>query len=162
MAKKSKDTIFAEYLAELEAINPAIKDIIADEKVSAKLKEGVLARADYSSQMDSLRAERETFASEVEQARERIQGWQKWYGDVTTEVSNTQTKLKAYREAYGDLDDAGQHREAKKYGLSVEEFEKKLNEENNKRDVAALKFADDLTDIKLDYNQRFKEKLDPT
>ena len=160
MAKKDKDTIFKEYLAELEAINPSIKDILADEKVSAKLKEGVLARADYSSSMDTLRAERESFASEVAEARNRISGWQKWYGDVSTEVSKTQEELKAYREAYGDLDAAGQRREARKAGLTQEEFEKRLNDEIGKRDLANLKFADDLTDIKIDYRDRFKEKLD--
>jgi len=160
MAKKDKDTIFKEYLAELEAINPGIKDILADEKVSAKLKEGVLARADYSSNMDALRAERENFANEVSQAREKIQGWQKWYGDVSTEVSKTQDELKAYKEAYGDLDDAGQRRVARQVGLTPDEFEKRLNEEIGKRDLANLKFADDLTDIKIDFSNRFKESLD--
>lgn len=160
MAKKDKDTIFKDYLAELEAINPALKDILADEKVSTKLKEGVLARSDYSQQMDALKAERETFAAEITEARTKIQGWQKWYGDVTTEVAATQEQLKAYKDAYGDLDSQQQRQVAQQAGFTKDEFEKRLNEEIGRRDVANLKFADDLTDIKIDYRDRFKEKLD--
>lgn len=159
MAKKSKDAIFQEYLAELEAINPAIKDILADEKVSAKLREGVLARADYSQNMDAFREQREQFASEVEEARKRIEGWQKWYGEASTTVANTQEQLKAYQDAYGELDTRTQRRVAHEAGYSKEEFEKRLQEEINKRDVANLKFADDLTDVKLDFRERFKEAL---
>lgn len=160
MAKKDKDAIFKEYLAELEAINPAIKDIVADEKVSAKLREGVLARADYSQSMDSLRAERESFANEVAEARNRIDGWQKWYGEVSTQVAQSQEELKAYRDAYGDLDAADKRRVAREAGYTKEEFEKRLQDEINRRDIANLKFADDLTDIKLDHRERFKEALD--
>lgn len=160
MAKKDKDAIFKEYLAELEAINPAIKDILADEKVSTKLREGVLARADYSSSMDTLRAERESFAAEVAEARTRIDGWQKWYGEASKQVATTQEQLEAYKEAYGDLDAGEKRRIAQNAGYTKEEFEKRLQDEINKRDVANLKFADDLTDVKIDFMSRFKEPLD--
>lgn len=160
MAKKNNDAAYESFLADLKAINPQIEELIKDEKVSAKLKEGVLARADYSSNMDALRAERETFAQEVADARNKISGWQKWYGEVSQAVATTQDELKAYKEAYGDLDSTAQRRVAREAGFTKEEFEKRLQDEINKRDVANLKFADDLTDIKLDYRDRFKEPLD--
>lgn len=160
MAKKDKDTIFKEYLAELEAINPAIKDVLADEKVSAKLREGVLARSDYSASMDSLKAEREQFATEVAEARQKIEGWQKWYGDTSQAVVTIQDKLKAYEEAYGQLDPADTKRAAKSMGISKEELDNAVESRMDKRDLAALKFADDLTDVKIDFRDRFKEKLD--
>ncbi len=160
MAKKNSDTIFKEFLADLESINPAIKEILADEKVSTKLRDGVLARADYSSKMDEFRTSQESFATEVAEARQKIEGWQKWYGDTSTQVATIQKKLTQYEKTYGDLEDDNTGHAAKRMGVSKEELETVIEERNRARDVAALKFADDLTDIKIDYRDRFKEKLD--
>jgi DNA repair exonuclease SbcCD ATPase subunit len=158
---KNKDTAFNDFLADLKAINPGIEEILKDEKVSAKLRDGVLARSDYSSKMDELTTQREAFASEVEQARQKIEGWQRWYGDVTTQVAGVQNQLKAYEAAYGPLQTDGQVKAAAKHlGLSKDEVSGLLEERMNQRDIAALKFADDLTDIKIDYRDRFKERLD--
>ena len=160
MAKKDKDTIFNEFLADLKAVNPAVEEILKDEKVSAKLRESVLARADYSQSMDTLKAEREQFAGEVAEARQKIAGWQKWYGDTAQEISATKTELEKYRETYGDLDSKSQTQVANKAGyLTKEDFQKALGEEIRQRDLASLKFADDLTDIKMDYRDRFHEPL---
>ena len=159
MAKKDKDTIFNEFLADLKSVNPQIEEILKDEKVSAKLKEGVLARAEFSSQMDALSTERRQFESEVAEARQKIERWQDWYGKTSQEVATIQDELKRYRDEYGELTHEGR-RAAKAQGLTAEEFDKKLQDEINKRDLANLKFADDLTDIKIDYRERFKEKLD--
>lgn len=161
MAKKN-DAAYEQFLADLKAINPQIEEIVKDEKVSAKLREGVLARADYSSHMDSLRAERETFAAEVQEARQKIQGWQSWYGQATEEVANVQGKLKQYESLYGPIQEGDKREVAKAMGISKEEMDRALEDRMNQRDIAALKFADDLTDIKLDYKDRFKEKLDTT
>ena len=161
MAKKN-DAAYEQFLADLKAINPQIEEIVKDEKVSAKLREGVLARADYSANMDSLRAERETFATEVQEARTKIQDWQSWYGQATEEVANVQGKLQQYETLYGPIQ-AGDKREvAKAMGISKEEMDRALEDRMNQRDIAALKFADDLTDIKLDFKDRFKERLDTT
>lgn len=163
MAKRDKDAAFKEFLADLQSINPAFEDLLKDEKVSAKLKEGVLARSDYSSQMDSLRAERENFANEVAEARQKIEGWQKWYGDTSREVASTHDKLKQYEELYGALEaDGNNRRAATRMGVSKDELETMLAERERQRDIAALKIADDLSDIKIDFDRRFKETLDTT
>lgn len=163
MAKKSKDAAYEEFLADLRAVNPQIEEILKDEKVSAKLRDGVLARADYSANMDALRAEREQFASEVAEARQNIQGWQKWYGDATAEVATVQTKLQKYEQMFGPIESAADTRQAaRQLGVSKEELNSALEERMNQRDLAALKFADDLTDIKLDFQSRFKDRLDTT
>lgn len=159
MAKKN-DAAYEAFLADLKAINPQIEELIKDDKVSAKLKEGVLARADYSSAMDSLRTERESFATEVAEARQKISGWQTWYGETSTQVATMQDKLKQYETAYGEIEPEGTKRAAARMGVSKEELEKALDTKMNQRDLAALKFADDLTDIKMDFRDRFKEKLD--
>jgi len=160
MAKKH-DAAFDAFLADLKAINPQIEELVKDEKVSAKLREGVLARSDYSANMDALRAEREQFASEVAEARQNIQGWQKWYGDATTEMATMQTKLQQYESAYGAIDTAADRGAAARHlGISKDELTQALEERVNRTELAALKFADDLTDIKIDYRDRFKEKLD--
>lgn len=160
MARKSKDTIYSEFLAELKAINPAIEEIVKDEKVSAKLRESVLARADYSQSMDDLKVQQDTFAAEVAAARDKIAGWQKWYGDTSKQFADVQKQLEVYKEEYGELDDASKRQVAREAGFTKDEFEKRLNEEINKRDVAALKFVDDLTDLKIEHRQKFNEKLD--
>lgn len=162
MGKKDKDAAYDAFLADLKAIAPGIEEIVKDEKVSAKLREGVLARAEFSAQMDALKAEREEFAGTVAEATRRIAGWQKWYGDVSAEQAAIQDKLRSYVETYGELDDAGQRRVAQNAGMTKEEFEKRLQDEIQRRDIANLKFADDLTDIKIDYRDRFKERLDTT
>jgi hypothetical protein len=160
MAKKN-DAAFDSFLADLKAINPAIEELVKDEKVSAKLREGVLARADYSSNMDTLRQERETFATEVQQARERIAGWQSWYGDVSQQVATINDKVKQYEDAYGPIETAGDARKAaRQLGVSKEEMADLVESRMNQRDIAALKFADDLTDIKIDFKDRFKDRLD--
>lgn len=161
MAKKN-DAAFDAFLADLKAIAPGIEDLIKDDNVKTKLREGVLARSEFSTQMDSLKTERETFTAEVTEARKRIEGWQKWYGDATQQVASTQDELKKYKDEFGELDGTVKRKVAGEQGLTVDEFQKRLNEEINKRDIAALKFADDLTDIKIDYKDRFKEKLDTT
>lgn len=160
-SKKDKDAAFNDFLADLKAINPQIEELIKDEKVSAKLREGVLARADYSSNMDQLRSERELFEQQVNEARDRIAGWQKWYGDVSQQVATAEDKLKQYETLYGSIDDVtDQRRAAKVMGISKEELSTVLEEREKVRDVASLKFADDLTDIKIDYDKKFGGKLD--
>lgn len=160
MAKKN-DTAYDSFLADLKAINPAVEELLKDDKVSAKLRESVLARADYSANMDELRTQRETFATEVEQARERIKGWQTWYGDVTQQVATINDKVKQYEDAYGPIETAGdKRRAAQAIGVSKEDMESLVESRMNQRDIAALKFADDLTDIKIDFKDRFKDRLD--
>lgn len=159
MAKKS-DAAYEAFLADLKAINPQIEEIIKDEKVSSKLRDGVLARSEFSSQMDTLRQERDQMNDYLEKEKQKILGWQKWYGEVTQSVSSMQEKLERYAEEYGDLDDAGQRREAKKHGMTVEEFNEALGKELQKRESAYLKFMDDLSDLKIEHRERFKEKLD--
>lgn len=160
MAKKDKDALFNDYLAELKAINPQLEEVLKDEKVSAKLREGVLARADYSSSMDQLRAERENFEAQVAEARAKIEGWQKWYGDTSTEFAKSQEKLDAYRKTYGDLD--GNQPPARQNFLTREDFDKDFATRSQQRELSAMKFADDLTDIKIDYRERFGERLNST
>jgi hypothetical protein len=160
MAKKNKDTLFNEFLADLKAINPAIEEIVKDEKVSAKLREGVLARADYSQSMDDLKAQQDTFNAEVQAARQKIEAWQKWYGDTSQQFATVQQQLEEYKAEYGELSEGDKRKAAKEAGYTKEEFEKRMNEVIQQRDVAALKFVDDLTDLKIEHRQRFNEKLD--
>jgi len=162
MAKKDKDAIFTEYLAELkDAIGEdkwasVEENLIKNEKASAKLRDGVLARSEFSSQMDALRKEREEFTGYQNAEKQKIAGWQKWYGDVSKEAADLQSTVRAYRDAYGEIED-GQPKV--KPGMSQEDFDKRVAEEMQRYSSAAVKFADDLTDIKLNHRDKFKESL---
>src|SRR5690242_13744768 len=134
--KREKDAAFNDFLADLKAINPQVEELLKDEKVSTKLREGVLARADYSSNMDSLRAEREQFEQQVQEARQKIEGWQKWYGDVSQEMSSVQDRLRQYETLYGTIDNsADRHQVARAMGISKEELSNVLEEREKIRDV---------------------------
>jgi hypothetical protein len=155
MAKKDNDAIYDAFLADLKKINPKVEEIL-DDATNAKLKESVLNRSEMSRQMDALAAERAEVAAFVEQEKTKVQGWQDWYGGVTQDISNMQTELKSYKDAYGQLDSTTKRQVAESHGMTKEDFEKNLQQ----RDVAAIKFVDDLTDLKIDHRDRFKEKLD--
>jgi chromosome segregation ATPase len=161
MAKK--DDVFDSFLADVLNVIPeekrsAVKEVIETDTVKSKLREGVLARSEFSQQMDALKRERDSFSAEVTEARTRIDGWKQWYGDTAREVSGIQEKLTKYQEKFGDLESTVQHRQ-QPVGITAEEFKRQFDQEVQKRDAANLKFADDLTDIKIDYKDRFKEKL---
>jgi hypothetical protein len=155
MAKKDNEAIYQEFLADLKKINPKVEEIL-DDATNAKLKESVLARSEMSRQMDALTAERAEVAAFVEQEKTKVQGWQDWYGSVTKDISNIQTELKSYKDAYGELDSTSKRQIAESHGMTKEDFERNLQQ----RDVAAIKFVDDLTDLKIDHRDKFKEKLD--
>lgn len=160
MAKKN-DAAYEAFLADLKGIVPEIEGILANnEKASSKLREGVLARSEFSSQMDALQKEREQMQQYLSSEKQKIEGWQKWYGDTTAEVARMQQELSQYVEEYGELSDAGKRREAAKQGYTKEEFDKRLNEEIQKLAQAHLKFTEDLTDIKIQHRDEFKERLD--
>src|SRR5206468_877974 len=89
-----------------------------------------------------------------------VEGWQKWYGDVSQSVATVQNELTQYKEAYGDLTPGEQRRVAQEQGMSKAQFEQVLDDKIRQRDVAALKFVDDLTDLKIEHRQNFSEKLD--
>lgn len=161
---KSNDTIYSEFLADLKAINPKVEELLADEKVSSKLRESVLARADYSSKMDEVAKTRKDMDTYLAQERQKIDGWQKWYGDATKEVATVAEQLERYREQFGELDPQQQRQVARQAGMTTEQFDaqinKRLMEEFNKHNSAIAKFANDLTDIKIEHRERFKERLD--
>lgn len=163
MAKKDKDAIYQDYLAELKTLvgdekwGEVEEALIKNEKASAKLREGVLARSEFSSGMDALRQERQEFEGTVKAENEKIRGWQKWYGDVSKEAVDLQNTVKAYQNAYGDLEDGNTAR--KPAGISEEDFQKRLNDAMQQYSSAAVTFADDLTEIKLNHRDRFKETL---
>lgn len=159
MAKKSSEEAYQDFLADLEKINPRIKEVM-DDATNAKLKESVLARSEFSRQSDALAAREKEIEGYLSAETQKIEGWQKWYGDVTKEVATVQTELKSYKEAYGELDSTSRRQEAEKHGMTTADFEKALNDRFQSHDVASIKFADDLTDLKIEHRDRFKEKLD--
>lgn len=159
MAKADNEKLYQDFLADLKKINPKIEEIL-DEPTNTKLKESVLARSEMSRQMDALTAEKTQMNDFLAQEKKKIEDWSKWYGDTTKEVADMSTELKQYRDIYGQLDNAGKERVAAQVGISKDEFEKTLNSRLQERDLGALKFVDDLTDLKIEHRDRFKEKLD--
>jgi hypothetical protein len=150
MAKK--DSGFDAFLAEVVAALPegekrtTFEEAIKNDTVQSKLREGFLARSDYSRSMDALRAEREEFDSVVTETNERIAGWQQWYEEAKAEVAGSK------KGADDDALDLG----PTPPGVTPEQLAKILAD----RDKMAIKFASVLTDLQYDYRSKFGEKLD--
>lgn len=155
MAKNNKDAAFESFLADIEAITPGVKELISkDERAMTKLRAGVLAQSEFNSQMDALRSEKEQMQSYLQEQNQKIAGWQSWYGDATQQFKQMQDQLSAYQSEYGDLDGNQKSR------ISPEDLDKRMNEQFQYREQAYMKFMDDLTDLKVEHRERFKEKLD--
>lgn len=161
MAKKDNEAIYEAFLDDLKKINPKITEVL-DDATNAKLKESVLARSEMSRQMDALQVERNEVQNYLAQEKTKIEGWQNWYGDVAKRDATRENELKAYKEAYGDLDSTSKRQIAESHGMTTEDFDKKINAQFQTRDAAAISFVDTLTDLKIDHRDRFKEKLDTT
>jgi hypothetical protein len=158
MAKDGYEAFLAEVLAAVpEDKRAAIEGTLKDEALAPKIRERVLARSEFSRNMDSLKAERTQFEREVAEARTRIKGWNDWYGSTTSEFAKLQSAVRKYQETYGELD--GDKAASVVKGMSQDEINALLTQQFNTRDQAALKVADVMTDIKLDYRERFKERL---
>jgi hypothetical protein len=88
--------------------------------------------------------------------REKIEGWTKWYEGVVQTDADRQKALDNYKATFGDLDGE----KAKVKYLTPEDFRTAMDREMGQRDANAIKFADVLTDLKIDYRQEFGKKLD--
>lgn len=153
------EAFLAEVLAEVPADRRgAVEGALKDEKLAPKIRERVLARSDYSRNMDRLKQEREQFQREVTEARGRISGWQNWYEQTSKQAAELQRQNEAYKSQFGELE--GGERVVTKPGVTQEEIDARLRREFDQRDSSAIAFADALTEIKLDHRETFKEKLD--
>lgn len=155
MAKKNNDTIFNDFLADLKAINPKVEEILADEKVSAKLKDSVLARSEFSSQMDALKQRETEVNNYLAAEKQKIDGWQQWYGETSQQTAQMADALKKYEEEFGPLEQNGGKR-PQNNGFSAEEFDKEMQ----RREGVYVQVMSDLADLKMEHRDRFKEKLD--
>lgn len=158
MAKDAYEQFLAEVLQGVpDDQKAAIEGTLKNEQLAPKIRERVLARSDYSRNMDSLKAEKERFSAEVAEARTKIAGWQNWYGQTSQEFETVRRQNEAYKSQFGELDGDGERRPV---GITQEQIDQRLRQEFDKRDASAIAFADVLTEIKLEHRDNFKEKLD--
>ncbi len=167
VTKDTYDSFLQSVISKVpEAERGVVEQAFSHNAVAAELRDAVLARADYSRSQDSLTAAQSAFEAEVTEARQNIADWQDWYAKQVEVVAETESQLKEYRETYGDLeptmnDDRGKrathgHQAADSIDLDT------LQSTLATRDQLAIKFADMLTDLKLDHQRDFNEKLDST
>lgn len=150
-ATEQVNKFLADVLATVpEASRAAVKEALELDGVKTVVKDRVLARSDYSAAMDEA-------AQELSEGRQKITEWTNWYGTASTEFATTTEALKTYEERFGKLDGS---KSAVKPGMTKEEVTAALDEMLQPRDAAAIDVADLLTDLKLDYRDQFKEKLD--
>jgi hypothetical protein len=138
---------------------PEDKRAIVEEslKPSKKLREGVLAREDYSKNSDELRAERQKFDGEVAEARSRINGWESWYGKTSTEVATMKEQLAAYEAEHGPLSgDKGSVKHPAVKSITEEDLQKAIYASQG----ASLKFGTDLMKVGMRHMKQFGEELD--
>lgn len=167
VTKDTYDSFLQSVLSKVpEADRSVVEAALGNTVVSAELRDAVLARTDYSRSQDELRAQQEAFESEVAEARQNIADWQDWYAKKVEETATVEAQLEEYRETYGDLEDgvnepnkrAAHRQPVDENLLTKEEFQNSLQA----RDQLAIRFADMLTDIKLDHQRNFNERLDST
>lgn len=153
------------FMNEVLAVAPAeqkaaLEAAFGNESVAAKLRDGVLARSDYSRQSDALRTERQRFEQDVQTAKERISGWEDWYARTSSEFAQQEETLKQYQSQFGQIDGT------QRPGMSKEDVAKMLQSEieKQKRDLMDnhLALVDKLTDIKFDHQRQFGESLKTT
>jgi hypothetical protein len=151
-----------EFLADVlknvpEDKKKAVEEAFNLDPVVRAVDAGFSRQSDYSRNMDSLKeaqaeAERAKGALEAEKAR-----YADWYRDANAEYQRALTAAERYEREYGTLDEfdpASKHKLPDNL-LTKEEVAKEFE----RRDRAAIDFADALTDIKIDYRERFGEKL---
>ena len=152
---------FDKFLAEVTETIPegrreAFKEMMNDEGVAKAVKERVMARSDYSRSKDDLDSKTKEFQDYVAGETKKIEQWYDWYGTATKEVAALKTQNEAYKSTFGELD--GTNSNKPKY-MTREDYEKSFVADMRERDAAAIKFADVLTDLKLDYHQEFGKRL---
>ena len=151
-ATEQVNKFLADVLATVpEAQRAAVKEALELDGVKTVVKDRVLARSDYSALMDEA-------AAELAEGRQKITEWTNWYGTASTEFANTTAALTEYEKRFGKLDGTGNPQV--KPGMTKEEMEASLDAMLQPRDAAAIDVADLLTDLKLEYRDQFKEKLD--
>ena len=157
MAKN--DAAFDKFLADVLAEVPEDRRVTVEESLKASkiLKEGVLARDDYSRNMDRLRTDQETLNAQIAEAKTRIAGWETWYADMSTQFTTKEEALKAYEKEYGPLETKGTRKPVAQATDTV--TKDVLAAELNKAVTAAMQFSSALSDVKLRHYQEFKEML---
>jgi hypothetical protein len=164
MAKKSSEETFkswlADFLGELPEDDRKVVEakITANEKATSKLKDGVLARSEFSSKMDEGRAEldaaRAKFDAETAEARNRIAGWEGWYAKTTEEKTALAAKVAEFEKTYGPLE--GGSRKVDVTAIT----EAQVTEAVNKALGGAIKFNVDLNAVSTKHALDFREPLD--
>jgi hypothetical protein len=152
MAKKvdGYEAFLADVLATVpEDRRSMIEETFKNDAIRSELEKGYLRQSDFSRAHDNLRAERENFQHTVEEANTRINGWQEWY----TNASGEYETMRAENQRLVALDGTDQRPVVQ--GMSQEDVTALLEA----RDRQAIAFADILTDLKLDHNKQFNEKL---
>jgi len=163
MAKrKSADELFDTFLAQVLQTVPEDQRAAFEANLKAEatreiVRRGVASREELSYGADDLKAARAQFDQDVQQARQTIDGWQKWYEGYVSEEKSLKDKVAAYEQQYGTLDPAaGPTRKTTTAGISAEDLQRMLAE----RDAAAIRFASELTNLQLEHRDRFKTPLD--
>lgn len=158
MAKKSEiDQFLAEVLDTVpEDRRQIFEETLRMDGVSRAVKERVMARSDYSKQSDELAKQRRDMENYLASENQKISGWANWYEGAVKEVADAKGQLDNYKSTFGELDP----NKAKPKFLTAEDAQKAWQQELNRRDEAAIKFADILTDMKIDYRSEFGKRLD--
>lgn len=158
------DSFLADVLSNVsedkrKGIEEALK---ADPKVLETIGKGYSRQSDYSRQMDELKKERETASEELNKQKGAFEAtkarYQEWYEDANREFKAAIDKAARYEQEYGELENFDP---ASKHKLPENLMTKEdVAREFERRDRAAIDFADALTDVKIDFRDRFNERLD--
>jgi hypothetical protein len=158
------DSFLADILDKVDADKKqAVEEALRDPIVTKALDTGYRRQDDYSRNMDELKKARQEAEKEVQQARGALSLEREqlvdWYSKANEQYQAATGKLKQYQEEYGDLE-SGVKPKAPENTMTREEYEEAMRLALDDHSRSAIKFADVLTDMKMEHRERFSERLD--
>jgi len=164
---RNKDFDVKEYfkkLAEDAGIPPehqeGILTALENEKFGRSVRDGVLARSDYSRAMDELTEQQ----SQFEQQKQR---WTEWYEkDAKPWVTEAQKRLQAYESRFGAIEDLQQTSDPNVVKtpsgdfLRKSDIEQMLQSNNQGMAAGAAGLVKGVTTVALKHARMFNEELD--
>jgi hypothetical protein len=161
------DSFLAEVLKEVpDDQKQGVEEALRMDALRKEIESGYSRQSDYSRKMDELKQAQADAEAKINQERGVLKAekdrYAEWYEGANRDYQAAVDRATRYEQEYGKLENAdpnSQHRVNPDL-LTRDEYQRQLAAEFERRDRAAIDFADALTDAKLDHQSRFEEKLD--
>lgn len=160
------DAFLADVLKEVpEDQKKNVEEALKMDALRKEIESGYSRQSDYSRKMDEIQKAKADAEAQLNQERGVLKAekdrYAQWYEGANKDYQSAIEKASAYEREYGKLENAdpnSQHRVNPDL-ITRDEYQRQLAAEFERRDRAAIDFADALTDAKIDHRDRFSESL---